>query len=66
MATDHPWPEEADPVVSIDLPDGQPLVTQARVVTVDLTGGGWEYRLSFPSIAETDRERLSRLVALGV
>lgn len=64
VATDRPWPDDSDPVVSIDLPDGALVVTPARVITVDLTGGGWEYRLSFPSIAESDRDRLSRLVAL--
>ena len=37
----------------------------SRVVTVDLNGDGWEYRLAFPGIAEPDAERLSRLVALG-
>lgn len=64
VATDRPWPDDSDPVVSIDLPDGALVVTPARVITVDLAGGGWEYRLSFPSIAESDRDRLSRLVAL--
>jgi hypothetical protein len=38
---------------------------QARVVTVDLNGDGWEYRLAFPGIAGPDADRLSRLVALG-
>ena len=65
VTTERPWPEHSDPVVSIDLPDGEAVVTQARVVTVDLTGGGWEYRLAFPEIEDPDRERLSRLVALG-
>jgi c-di-GMP-binding flagellar brake protein YcgR len=65
VTTERPWPEHRDPVVSIDLPDGEAVVTQARVVTVDLTGGGWEYRLAFPEIEDPDRERLSRLVALG-
>ena len=65
VMTDRPWPTEADPVVTIDLPDGEPVSTQARVVTVDLNGDGWEYRLAFPGIAEPDAERLSRLVALG-
>lgn len=64
VATDRPWPDDSEPVVSIDLPDGALVVTQARVITVDLTGGAWEYRLSFPDIAESDRDRLSRLVAL--
>ncbi len=63
VTTDHPWPEEHDPMLSIDLPDGEALVTQARVVTVDLTGEGWEYRLSYPDIEDGDRERISRLVA---
>jgi hypothetical protein len=64
VMTDRPWPTEADPVVTIDLPDGEAVRTQARVVTVDLNGDGWEYRLAFPGIAEHDAERLSRLVAL--
>lgn len=64
VTTDRPWPTEADPVVTIDLPDGEAVRTQARVVTVDLNGDGWEYRLAFPGIAEPDAERLSRLVAL--
>ena len=64
VMTDRPWPTEADPVVTIDLPDGEAVRTQARVVTVDLNGDGWEYRLAFPAIAQTDAERLSRLVAL--
>ena len=63
--TDRPWPTEADPVVTIDLPDGDAVRTQARVVTVDLNGDGWEYRLAFPGIADSAAERLSRLVALG-
>ena len=62
--TDRPWPTEADPVVTIDLPDGENVCTPARVVTVDLNGDGWEYRLAFPGIAEPDAQRLSRLVAL--
>ena len=65
VMTDRPWPTEADPVVTIDLPDGEAVSTPARVVTVDLNGDGWEYRLAFPGIAEPDAERLSRLVALG-
>jgi c-di-GMP-binding flagellar brake protein YcgR len=65
VMTDRPWPTEADPVVTIDLPDGGEVCTQARVVTVDLNGDGWEYRLAFPGIAEPEAERLSRLVALG-
>jgi c-di-GMP-binding flagellar brake protein YcgR len=65
VMTDRPWPTEADPVVTIDLPDGEAVCTQARVVTVDLNGDGWEYRLAFPGIAEPDAARLSRLVALG-
>src|SRR5262249_21232016 len=48
VMTDRPWPTEADPVVTIDLPDGDEVRTQARVVTVDLNGDGWEYRLAFP------------------
>jgi len=64
VMTDRPWPTEADPVVTIDLPDGEAVRTQARVVTVDLNGDGWEYRLAFPGITEPDAERLSRLVAL--
>ncbi|HZI38807.1 MAG TPA: PilZ domain-containing protein, partial [Acidimicrobiia bacterium] len=64
VMTDRPWPTEADPVVTIDLPDGEAVRTQARVVTVDLNGDGWEYRLAFPGIAEPDAARLSRLVAL--
>jgi len=65
VMTDRPWPTEADPVVTIELPDGAAVSTQARVVTVDLNGDGWEYRLAFPGIDETASERLSRLVALG-
>jgi hypothetical protein len=65
VMTDRPWPTEADPVVTIDLPDGGAVCTQARVVTVDLNGDGWEYRLAFPGIDEADAERLSRLVKLG-
>ena len=66
VTTERPWPEHSDPVVSIELPGGEAVVTQARVVTVDLTGRGWEYRLAFPEIDDGDRARLSRLVALGV
>jgi PilZ domain-containing protein len=66
VTTERPWPDQSDPVVSIDLPDGEAVVTQARIVTVDLTGGGWEYRLAFPELDDHGRERLSRLVALGV
>ena len=64
VMTDRPWPTEADPMVTIDLPDGEAVSTQARVVTVDLNGDGWEYRLALPVVAEHDAERLSRLVAL--
>jgi hypothetical protein len=64
VMTDRPWPTEADPVVTIDLPDGELVRTQARVVTVDLNGDGWEYRLAFPGIDESNTERLNRLVAL--
>jgi len=66
VTTAHPWADDSDPDVWIDMPDGEALITPARVVTSDLTGGGWEYRLSFPAIAESDRDRLTRLVALGV
>ena len=64
VTTDRPWPTDCDPVVSIDMPDGHRVVTTARVVTVDLTRSGWEYRLAFPGIADPDRESLSRLVTL--
>jgi hypothetical protein len=66
VTTNRPWSEDTDPILSIDLPDGESLVTEARVITGDPSGGGWEYRLAFPGIADIDRERLSRLVALGV
>jgi hypothetical protein len=64
VTTDRPWPDDSDPVLSIDLPDGAAVVTQARVITVDLSGDGWEYRLAYPAMSGDDRERLSRLVAL--
>ncbi|HEY3241143.1 MAG TPA: PilZ domain-containing protein, partial [Acidimicrobiia bacterium] len=64
VTTDRPWPDDSDPVLSIDLPDGGAVVTPARVITVDLSGDGWEYRLAYPTMAGNDRERLSRLVAL--
>jgi c-di-GMP-binding flagellar brake protein YcgR len=66
VTTERPWPDHSDPVVSIEMPGGEAVVTQARVITVDLTGRGWEYRLAFPEIEDDDRARLSRLVALGV
>lgn len=66
VSTAQPWADEVDPQVWIDLPDGQALVTAARVVTSDPAGTGWEHRLSFPGLAPGDRDRLSRLVALGV
>ena len=52
---------DPEPVVAIDLPDGYPVVARARVVSVDVTGSGWEYRLAFPGIADDDRARLLRL-----
>ncbi len=64
VTTDRPWPDDSDPVLSIDLPDGGAVVTPARVITVDLSGDGWEYRLAYPTMAGDDRERLSRLVQL--
>ncbi|MGH9042441.1 MAG: PilZ domain-containing protein [Acidimicrobiia bacterium] len=64
ITTDRPWPDDSDPVLSIDLPDGGAVVTPARVITVDLSGDGWEYRLAYPTMTADDRERLSRLVAL--
>lgn len=66
VTTASPWSEDTDPILSMELPDGGSLVTEARVITSDLLPQGWEYRLAFPGIAEGDRERLSRLVALGV
>lgn len=65
LATDRPWPEDSNPVAAIELPDGELVVTPARVVTVDPTGDGWEYRLAFPDIDPDARDRLARLVALG-
>jgi c-di-GMP-binding flagellar brake protein YcgR len=64
VTTDRPWPTDCEPVLTIDMPDGGRVVTSARVVTVDLTRSGWEYRLAFPGIADFERERLSRLVSL--
>jgi len=64
VTTDRPWPDDSDPVLSIDLPDGGAVVTPARVITVDLSGDGWEYRLAYPTMSGDDRERLSRLVQL--
>lgn len=66
VTTANPWSEDTDPILLMELPDGGSLVTEARVITSDLGPVGWEYRLAFPAIAETDRERLTRLVALGV
>lgn len=64
VTTDRPWPDESDPVLSIDLPDGGAVVTPAQVVTVDLAGEGWVYRLAYSDLGREDKERLSRLVAL--
>lgn len=64
VTTDRPWPDESDPVLSIDLPDGGAVVTHAQVVTVDLSGDGWVYRLAYPDLAGEEKDRLSRLVAL--
>src|SRR3989442_722590 len=66
FTTGRPLPDDHDPFPSIEPPYGAPVRTQARVITVDKAGSASEYLLFNAGIAEPDRKRLSRLVALGV
>jgi c-di-GMP-binding flagellar brake protein YcgR len=64
VVTDVPLPLE-ESTLTIDLPDGDPLVARGVVLDVSLSSGRWEYRIAFSDMADTARERLSRLVALN-
>jgi hypothetical protein len=64
VVTDVPLPLE-ESTLTIDLPDGDPLVARGVVLDVSLSSGRWEYRIAFSEMADPERERLSRLVALN-
>jgi hypothetical protein len=64
VVTDVPLPLE-ESTLTIDLPDGDPIVARGVVLDVSLSSGRWEYRIAFSDMADPERERLSRLVALS-
>ena len=60
--TVEPVPAGADPLVTLTLPDGEPLLLAARVVWADAAEDGWHYRLAFCDLEDDDAARLAELV----
>jgi len=58
VTTTEPLPANTDQNVSINLPDGQSVIALARILEAIEHAKGFDYRIEFSTIADTDRERL--------
>ena len=59
-----PFPSGCDPTVTLQLPNGEPIVALAAVLQATATSDGrYEYRLVFLELEDVDRLRLAELVA---
>jgi PilZ domain-containing protein len=61
--TRDPLPAGADPMVTLTLPDGEPLMLPARVVFCRHVVDGWDYRLAFCDLDDADAAQLAELVS---
>ena len=61
VRTTKPFPEGADPTVSITLPEGHTLVIPSVILHRDERPDGWEYRMAFGDVDEADEKLLSDL-----
>lgn len=62
VVTSDPFPRDADPTISIRLPDeGPPVVALARILDTQVQPGRYEYRMVFAAIEAEDRERLAHV-----
>ena len=58
LTTTEPLPATADQSVAINLPDGQSVIALARILEAIEHAKGFDYRIEFSDIGDTDRERL--------
>lgn len=61
--TRDPLPAGADPMVTLTLPGGEPLMLPARVVFSRHAEDGWDYRLAFCDLDDADAAQLAELVS---
>lgn len=63
IVTERALPAASDPIVTLDLADGPPVVARATVLARVREERVWDYRLLFTSIDEEDRARLDGLLS---
>lgn len=61
VQTDRMFPSVDEPIVSLQLADGETVVAVAYVVARAKDGDTWDYRLMFTDIDPGDRDRLAHL-----
>jgi hypothetical protein len=61
VATERQFPPGLDPTLTLHLPEGGDLVVLAQVLQASHDDGGWEYRMAFMDIDESDAKRLAAL-----
>lgn len=61
--TSIPLPPGTDPMVTLTLPGGEPLMLPARVVFSKAAADGWDYRLAFCDLDDADAAQLAELVS---
>lgn len=59
--TAKPFPEGADPTLSLTLPEGHSVVVPAVILHTDERPDGWEYRMAFAEVDEADAKLLADL-----
>jgi c-di-GMP-binding flagellar brake protein YcgR len=66
VLTQQPYDTGSDPTVTIDLPDGERVVTLARVLEADQQERRYSYRLVFVDLDPRDVRRVGALVEEGL
>ncbi|HUS62500.1 MAG TPA: PilZ domain-containing protein [Acidimicrobiales bacterium] len=64
VSTNKPFPRELDPTVCLQFPNGESIITLARILEATIATDHWEYRLVFADLDEHEADRIARLTGL--
>lgn len=64
VSTTKPFPRELDPTISLQFPNGESIITLARILEATIATDHWEYRLVFADLDDQEAERIARLAGL--
>ena len=66
VSTTKPFPRELDPTVSLRFPNGESVITLARILEATIASDHWEYRLVFADLDDQEAGRIARLASASV